>query len=201
MEKKDMKERSKESRESKGRKKATATAAAVSADAGACVHENDADVQAFINLFNGEMVEHSASIPTIYRLTPGYVRMLRALIRDHGQMKVEEMVHRAAVSDFLNNHGRRPFLASVEWLLREENFIKVVNGNYDNTADGWKPRDPIEERKQREYERRLRNMEIEEEEREERRRQREYDAAHAATPDQVEAILANVKMPWDEKNP
>ena len=192
---KDMKERSKESKESKDRKKATATAAAVSAGADAYTHEIDADVKAFIEMFNGEMVEHRASIPTIYRLTPGYVRMLRALLRDHGQEKVEEMVHRAALSDFLNNHGRRPFLASVEWLLREENFIKVINGNYDNTADGWKPRDPIEERKQQEREQRLRILEMEEAEREQRRRQREYDAAHAATPEEIQRIMASFELP------
>lgn len=188
-----MKERSKER---KDRKKATA-AAAVCAGTGAHTCEADADVQAFIDMFNGEMLERHASIPAIYRLTPGYARMLRALLRDHGQAKVEEMVRRAAVSDFLNNHGHRPFLATAEWLLREENFIKVVNGNYDNTADGWNPRDPLEERRIREQQQRLHNLEIERAERAERRRQREWNAAHAATPDQVKEILAGIRMPWE----
>ena len=65
---KEMKESSKESKERKDRKKATA--AVVSAGASAYAYEDDTDVQAFINLFNGEMVEHRASRPTIYRLTP-----------------------------------------------------------------------------------------------------------------------------------
>jgi hypothetical protein len=55
---------------------------AVSAGAGAYAQGGDADVERFINLFNGEMVEYSASIPTVYRLTPGYARMLRALVRE-----------------------------------------------------------------------------------------------------------------------
>ena len=50
-----MKESSKESKE---RKNAT-TAAAVSAGAGAYAQGSDADVERFINLFNGEMVRQS----------------------------------------------------------------------------------------------------------------------------------------------
>lgn len=50
-----MKESSKESKE---RKNAT-TAAAVSAGAGAYAQGGDADVERFINLFNGEMVRQS----------------------------------------------------------------------------------------------------------------------------------------------
>ena len=190
---KDMKESNKESKESKDRKKATA-AAAVSAGAGAYAYEDDTDVQAFIDLFNGEMVEHSASIPTIYRLTPGYVRMLRALLRDHGKEKVEEMVHRAALSDFLNNHGRKPFLASVEWLLREENFIKVINGNYDNTATQWKPRDPFSERRLREEQQRRYAQEVEREEHERRMREREEWAKGAVTYEEYQRMRAEGRV-------
>ena len=133
-----MKESSKESKE---RKKAT-TAAAVSAGAGAYAQGGDADVERFINLFNGEMVRHSASIPTIYRLTPGYVRMLRALLREHSWENVEKMVTMAAESDFLNGGGQRGFKADLEWLTREQNFLKVVNGKYCNIPAHRRWRDP-----------------------------------------------------------
>ena len=185
-----MKERSKESKDRKN----APTAAAVGADAGAYAYEDDTDVQAFIDLFNGEMVEHSASIPTIYRLTPGYVRMLRALLRDHGKEKVEEMVHRAALSDFLHNHGRKPFLASVEWLLREENFIKVINGNYDNTATQWKPRDPFSERRLREEQQRRYAQEVEREEHERRMREREEWAKGAVTYEEYQRMRAEGRV-------
>ena len=185
-----MKESSKESKE---RKNAT-TAAAVSAGAGAYAQGGDADVERFINLFNGEMVKHSASIPTIYRLTPGYVRMLRALLREHSWENVEKMVTMAAESDFLNNHGRKPFLASVEWLLREENFIKVINGNYDNTANTWKPRDPIAEMRKREEEQRRYAREIEREEHERRMRQREEWAKGAVTYEEYRRMVEEGRM-------
>ena len=192
-ERKESSKEKKECKESRDRKKAT-TAAAVGAGAGAYAHEGDADVQAFINLFNGEMVEHNASIPTIYLLTPGYARMLRALIRDHSWEKVEEMVHRAAMSDFLNNHGRKPFRASVEWLLREENFIKVVNGNYDNTADGWTPRDPVAERRAREEQQRRYAREVEREEHERRMREREEWARGAVTYEEYQRMKNNGQL-------
>jgi len=182
-----MKESSKESKE---RKKATA-AVAVSTGAYA---QGDADVERFINMFNGEMVKHNASIPTIYRLTPGYVRMLRALVRDHSWEKVEKMATMAAESDFLNNHGRKPFLASVEWLLREENFIKVINGNYDNTAKTWKPRDPLAEMRIREEEQRRYAREIEREEHERRMREREEWAKGAVTYEEYRRMLAEGRV-------
>jgi hypothetical protein len=105
--------------------------------------------------------------------------------------KVEEMVRHAAQSDFLNNHGRKPFLASAEWLLREENFIKVINGNYDNTADGWKPRDPIAERREREEAQRRYAREVEREEHERRMREREEWARGAVTYEEYQRMKKN----------
>ena len=52
---------------------------------------------------------------------------------------------KAAASDFLT--GRRegrdaPFIASFDWLIGPKNFVKVLEGNYDNRAsktgrEGW----------------------------------------------------------------
>ena len=108
------------------------------------------------------------------------------------------MVTMAAESDFLNNHGRKPFLASVEWLLREENFIKVINGNYDNTANTWKPRDPIAEMRKREEEQRRYAREIEREEHERRMRQREEWAKGAVTYEEYRRMKAEGGMKNEE---
>lgn len=163
------------------------------------------DVNRFVDIFNEEMIRTCAVIPTIDILTALAERQLRYLMQRYPMQKLEVMVEKAAASTFLNGGGRRGFRADIEWLTREQNFIKVVNGKYDDVPDDRRWRDPaeerqllIEKRRKEEHERHLRNLEIEEQEREERRRKREWDAAHAATPEEVEAILADFKMPWEE---
>ena len=205
-----MKERSKESKERKAaaaaeEKKEKEKAAAASC-AGVPPHANEkplsevtqSDIDRIIDIFNETMIRTSAAIPTVDILTAQAERQLCYLMKRYPMAKLERMVEKAAVSDFLNGGGRRGFRADIEWLTREQNFIKVVNGKYDNIPNERRWRDPaerIEERKQRERERQLRNMEIEREERERRRRQREYDAAHAATPEEIQRIMAGFELP------
>ena len=186
---KENKESSKENKESTDRKNTT-TAAVVSAGMSGRACVCDLDVAAFVNLFNGEMVEHSANIPYISTLSTGYARMLYSLQRHHGRDAVEKMVHKAAISDFLNNRGRKPFRATAEWLLREENFIKVVNGNYDNAGETWRPRDYEEERRARQEEQARRVREVDRKESEQRMRQREEWARGAVTYEEYQRMLA-----------
>jgi len=195
---KENKERSKENKESNDRKN-TATAAVVSAGAGVRAYVCELDIASFVNLFNGEMVENSANIPYISTLSTGYARMLHSLQRSYGQDSVEKMVHKAAVSDFLNNRGRKPFLASAEWLLREENFIKVLNGNYDNAAETWRPRDYEAERRTRQEERARMAREADRQESERRMRQREEWAQGAVTYEEYQWMLAAGEICFDER--
>ncbi len=203
-----MKERSKESKERKAvvvaeekneKEKATTTSRAGRA------HEEcplnvvtEEDIERFIDIFNETMIRTNAVIPTVDILTTQAERQLRYLMQRYSMAKLEKMVENAAASDFLNGSGQRGFKADFEWLTREVNFIKVVNNKYANIPHERRWQDPaerMEERKQREHERLLRNMEIEEEEREKRRRQREWDAAHAATPEEIARITAGFELP------
>ena len=204
-----MKERSKESKErkvvvvvveeKKEKEKATTTSRAGRA------HEEcplnvvtEEDIDRFVDIFNEAMIRTNAVIPTVDILTAVAERQLRYLMQRYPMAKLEKMVENAAASDFLTGSGQRGFKADFEWLTREVNFIKVVNNKYANIPHERRWQDPaerIEERKQQEHERHLRNMEIEEEEREKRRQQREYDAAHAATPEEIERIMAGFELP------
>ena len=160
------------------------------------------DIERFVNVFNEEMVRMNAVIPTVVILSDQSIRQLTHLMKRYPMSKLEKMVVNAAASDFLNGGGQRGFKADLEWLTREANFIKVVNNKYANIPRERQWHDVIEERrlmieerKQREREQRLRNREIEKEERERRRRQREYDAAHAATPEEIKRIMAGFELP------
>ena len=206
-----MKERSKESKErkvvvvaeEKNEKEKTATTSRAGRAHEECPLNvvTQEDIERFIDIFNETMIRTNAVIPTVDILTTLAERQLRYLMQRYPMSKLEKMVENAAASDFLNGSGQRGFKADIEWLTRELNFIKVVNNKYANIPRERRWQDPterIEERRQQEHLRHLRNMEIEEQERERRRQQREYDAAHAATPEEVKAILANIRMPWEE---
>ena len=203
-----MKERSKESKERKAvvvveekkKKETTTTSRAGRAhDVESPLAEvTQCDVERFIDYFNEAMIRTSAVIPTVDILTAQTERQLCYLMQRYPMTKLMKMVENAAASDFLNGSGQRGFKADIEWLTREQNFIKVVNNKYANIPDERRWKDPavrIEERKRKEHERYMRNMEIEREERERRRRQREYDAAHAATPEEIQRIMAGFELP------
>ena len=88
----------------------------------------------FIAFFN-RCVEGS-NIPRIRTLTPERIEALRklreAIKANPGQMRTTEIVFKqAARSDFLNGRGRKnKFQATFDWLIKLENYIHVMEGNY-----------------------------------------------------------------------
>ena len=88
----------------------------------------------FIAFFN-RCIEGS-NIPCIRTLTPKRIELLRrlreAIKANPGQMRTTEIVFRqAARSDFLNGRGRKnKFQATFDWLIKLENYIHVMEGNY-----------------------------------------------------------------------
>ena len=88
----------------------------------------------FIAFFN-RCVEGS-NIPCIRTLTPERIEALRklreAIKANPGQMRTTEFVFKqAARSDFLNGRGRKnKFQATFDWLIKLENYIHVMEGNY-----------------------------------------------------------------------
>ena len=68
-------------------------------------------------------------------LSAGTKKAIADRFREHGDLAVFERLFRlAGNSDFLN--GRKgSWRASLDWLMEERNFAKVLNGVYDNRPD------------------------------------------------------------------
>jgi len=181
---KDRKESSKESRESKEKKNEVVVD----------VVERE-KVDHFVDFFNSEMCRTQAVIPMVDTLSPECAAQVAELLQKYPMDKLEKMATMAAKSDFLNGGGQRGFKADIEWLTRERNFLKVINGKYNNIPAHRRWHDTAEERRSQQEEQRRRCREIEEEERLRRQQERDYAAAHAATPEQIKAIMANFKLP------
>ena len=199
------KESSKERKESKESKKAVVVAEALkttTTSAGAREYPVDlplevvkeADLQYFVEVFNGEMCRMQAAIPAIDTLDSVCRHQLRTLLRKYPMAKLEKMATMAAESDFLNGGGQRGFKADLEWLTREANFLKVLNGKYSNIPAHRRWRDPAAERVAAQTKRWEQVREIEREEHERRMRQREEWAKGAVTYEEYRRMKAAGKM-------
>ena len=50
----------------------------------------------------------------------------------YGLEMLEEVFRKAEASDFLTGKSKEKWRASFDWILNETNFIKILEGNYDN---------------------------------------------------------------------
>ena len=72
--------------------------------------------------------------------TPARQQLLRARWREKAQRQNLDWWQRffeyVAASDFLagkaTTPGRKPFQLALDWLLKSENFVKVIEGKYEN---------------------------------------------------------------------
>ena len=90
--------------------------------------EGPINFDAFMSFFNDAMM--GRQIPRIKSMSKKRQGMIRARIRQYGKESVAEVIRKAAASDFLNG-GTGQFIASIDWLMKPENFTKVLEGNYD----------------------------------------------------------------------
>lgn len=76
------------------------------------------------------------SLPKIIGLNESRKKAIKARLKEYSLEQIEEMFRKAEKSDFLTGRikskGERPFKASFDWLMKPSNFIKVLEGNYDN---------------------------------------------------------------------
>lgn len=71
------------------------------------------------------------NLPKCTKLTPRRIEAVNARVRENGIEAVEQVLQRAARSQFLNGL-KTDFRASFDWLFATNNFMKVAEGNYDD---------------------------------------------------------------------
>ena len=86
----------------------------------------------FMDFFNQEIKSAGAVIKPIQIMTDKRKGSLNARLREYGKQKLAIAIQKAARSDFLNGQNDRAFIATFDWILKPNNFPKVLEGNYDN---------------------------------------------------------------------
>lgn len=101
--------------------------------------------------FNKKM--QGKEITKIKQLTSARKASIKARLKESSETEVFAAIDKTSESDFLNGCGNREFKASFDWLFRPRNYIKVLEGNYDNnrknkaSADSRNQFDPYSKRR------------------------------------------------------
>lgn len=86
--------------------------------------------------YNSEVIKNNSTMHKVQKLETSMQRAawLLARIREYGEDSVREVITKAAQSNFLNGDNKRGFIADFGWIMRPNNFPKVLEGNYDNNT-------------------------------------------------------------------
>lgn len=74
-------------------------------------------------------------MPKVKALTKQRKISVEARNKEHGKNVIHEVLKKAGASKFLNGENNRGFTANFDWIFNSSNFVKILEGNYDNKKD------------------------------------------------------------------
>lgn len=86
------------------------------------------DFQKLIDFFN----EHRGNMPEVKIISDARKTKIKNLIKNHGKEKLKEVILKSEKSDFIQGENGRVWIADFDWITKPANFIKIIEGNYDN---------------------------------------------------------------------
>lgn len=93
------------------------------------------DYQHIADLYNDTCV----SFPRIISLSENRKKAIKARLNKYTIEQVKEVFEKAEKSDFLKGGNNRNWTANFDWLMKEANFEKVIEGNYNNRTKNKSP--------------------------------------------------------------
>ena len=72
------------------------------------------------------------SFPSIKALSDARKKAIKARLNTYSIEDFEELFKKAESSDFLKGKNNRNWTANFDWLIKDANMAKVLDGNYDN---------------------------------------------------------------------
>ena len=100
------------------------------------------DYEKFCAFFNETMKKHGSLIPQIRGIDSKRQGAIHARMKEYGESALYEVVKKAAVSTFMNGGSNRGWRADFNWIFGPTNFVKVLEGNYDDQKDTRKIQQP-----------------------------------------------------------
>lgn len=87
-----------------------------------------------IEFWNAEMDKAKAIVPRMKSMTDQRLRLATARLREYEAEDFVAVIEKCATSDFLNGHNDRGWIVDFSWAIKPENFVKILEGRYDNTT-------------------------------------------------------------------
>ena len=72
------------------------------------------------------------SFPSIKSLSDARKKAIKARLKTYSIEEFEEVFRKAEESDFLKGRNDRNWMANFDWLIKDANMAKVLDGNYEN---------------------------------------------------------------------
>lgn len=94
------------------------------------VEHNDGDINynSLMDYFNNTF---RGKLQTIGSMTPNRKKVVKARIKQYGKDGVMEVFRLVLQSPFLNGDNDRGWKANFDWIFKQENFTKIMEGNYN----------------------------------------------------------------------
>ena len=81
--------------------------------------------------FNKTLDDNGSAIPRIRTMTMQRAKAMKFLADKYGNQALLEVLRRAAQNSFLNGRSKKSnFVADIDWLLIEKNFMKVFENKF-----------------------------------------------------------------------
>ncbi len=97
--------------------------------------EERVDYQEIVNLYNDTCV----SFPKVLALSESRKKAIKARLKSYSLEDFKKLFEMAESSRFLKGGNDRNWSANFDWLIKDSNMAKVLEGNYENRA-GSKPK-------------------------------------------------------------
>ena len=95
---------------------------------------DETEIQKVVNLYH----EICKSYPKLRAVSEARKKAIRARIRTYGIDIVREVFEKAESSEFLKGKNDRNWSADFDWMLKDANFVKIMEGNYDSHQEKLK---------------------------------------------------------------
>lgn len=83
--------------------------------------------QEIVSIFNSVCSE----LPQVVKITEARKSAIKKIIKENGPENLGTVFDKVSKSDYLNGHING-WKADFDWILKTNNFIKILEGNYDN---------------------------------------------------------------------
>lgn len=91
---------------------------------------SEPNVETVVGLYH----EICKSYPKIKSISEARRKAVRARLRTYGLGEFRTVFNKTEESDFLKGKNGRDWSATFDWIIKESNFAKILDGNYDNKS-------------------------------------------------------------------